>query len=53
MTIVKSMIGAIIGDIVGSTYEFNNTRDYNFKLFPKGSTFTDDTICTVAIAMPY
>lgn len=47
---MKSMIGAIIGDIVGSTYEFNNTRDYNFKLFPKGSTFTDDTICTVAIA---
>ena len=47
---MKSMIGAIIGDIVGSTYEFNNTRDYYFELFPKGSTFTDDTICTVAIA---
>ena len=44
------MLGAIIGDIVGSTYEFGNTRDYNFVLFPKGSTFTDDTICTIAIA---
>lgn len=44
------MIGAIIGDIVGSTYEFHNTRDYDFELFPQGSSFTDDTICTVAIA---
>lgn len=44
------MFGAIIGDIVGSTYEFNNTRDYNFELFPKGSSFTDDTICTIAVA---
>lgn len=44
------MIGAIIGDIIGSTYEFHNTRDYGFQLFPNGSTFTDDTICTIAIA---
>lgn len=44
------MIGAIIGDIIGSTYEFHNTRDYNFELFPDGSSFTDDTICTIAIA---
>lgn len=44
------MIGAIIGDIVGSKYEFNNTFDYNFKLFNKGCNFTDDTICTIAVA---
>lgn len=44
------MLGAIIGDIIGSTYEFHNTRDYNFELFPEGSSFTDDTICTIAIA---
>lgn len=44
------MIGAIIGDIVGSTYEFHNTKDYNFDLFPEGSDFTDDTICTIAVA---
>ena len=44
------MLGAIIGDIIGSTYEFNNTRDYNFELFPEGSSYTDDTICTIAIA---
>ena len=44
------MIGAIIGDIVGSDYEFNNTSDYNFPLFKEGCDFTDDTICTVAVA---
>lgn len=44
------MIGAIIGDIAGSTYEFNPTNDFNFPLFAPGSTFTDDTICTIAIA---
>lgn len=44
------MLVAIIGDIIGSTYEFNNTRDYNFELFPEGSSYTDDTICTIAIA---
>lgn len=44
------MLGAIIGDIVGSVYEFNPTNDYNFEMFKAGSTFTDDTICTIAIA---
>lgn len=44
------MIGAIIGDIVGSVYEFNNTFEYNFPLFSKSGSFTDDTICTIAIA---
>lgn len=44
------MIGAIIGDIAGSTREFNNTFTYDFPFFEKESTFTDDTICTVAIA---
>lgn len=44
------MIGAIIGDIVGSRFEFNNTRDKNFALFSPECSFTDDTICTVAVA---
>lgn len=44
------MLGAIIGDIVGSRFEFNNTSDYNFDLFSDKCSFTDDTICTVAIA---
>ena len=44
------MLGAIIGDIVGSAYEFNPTNDYDFELFKNGCDFTDDTICTVAVA---
>lgn len=44
------MIGAIIGDIVGSTYEFAPTKNYNFELLPVGSTYTDDSIMCVAVA---
>lgn len=44
------MIGAIIGDIVGSRFEFNNTSNFNFELFTNRCDFTDDTICTIAIA---
>ena len=44
------MIGTIIGDIVGSRWEFNPTNDYNFELFSDENGFTDDTICTVAVA---
>ena len=44
------MLGAIIGDIAGSKYEFNNTFDYDFEMFGEGCDFTDDTICTVAVA---
>lgn len=44
------MLGAIIGDIVGSRFEFNNTNRTDFELFTDESTYTDDTICTVAIA---
>ena len=44
------MLGAIIGDIVGSRFEFNPTNDYNFELFTDECSFTDDTICTIAVA---
>lgn len=44
------MLGAIIGDIVGSPYEFANTSNPRFPLFSKRSSFTDDTICTIAVA---
>ena len=40
----------MIGDIAGSKYEFSNTFDYDFEMFGGGCDFTDDTICTVAIA---
>ena len=44
------MIGAIIGDIVGSIYEFDNIKTKDFPLFGEGCTFTDDTVLTVAVA---
>ena len=44
------MLGAIIGDIVGSRWEFNPTNDYNFKWLSDENDFTDDTICTVGVA---
>ncbi|WP_299233627.1 ADP-ribosylglycohydrolase family protein [uncultured Bacteroides sp.] len=44
------MLGAVIGDIAGSVYEFSNTRNYNFEMFPAGSNFTDDTVMTMAVA---
>jgi len=44
------MLGAIIGDTVGSVYEFNNTKDYNFRLFNSESCYTDDSIMTMAVA---
>ena len=44
------MYGAIIGDIVGSKYEFNNIKTKDFPFVSKGCEFTDDTVMTVAVA---
>ena len=46
------MLGAIIGDVVGSIYEWDNVTSRDFPLFDgtEKSFFTDDTICTVALA---
>lgn len=44
------MLGAIVGDIIGSSYEFSGRKDYDFELFTEDSRFTDDTIMTLAIA---
>ena len=44
------MLGAIVGDIVGSVYEFDNHRSKDFPLFREDSRFTDDTILTIATA---
>jgi ADP-ribosylglycohydrolase len=44
------MLGAIFGDMVGSIYEFNNIKTTDFELFGKRSTFTDDSILTIAVA---
>ena len=44
------MLGALIGDYVGSIYEMNNIRSADFPFFSQGCTFTDDSMMTVAIA---
>ncbi len=43
------MLGAIIGDVVGSRFEFNNIKSKHFKLVDKNSTFTDDSVLTIAV----
>lgn len=44
------MLGAIIGDIVGSIYEWDNIKTKEFPLFKETCFFTDDTVMTIAIA---
>lgn len=50
------ILGAIAGDVIGSAYEFNPMKKLNFELFidraghRNSSSFTDDTVMTVAVA---
>ena len=44
------MYGAILGDIIGSPYEWKNIKSKDFPLFSKYSRFTDDTVMTLAVA---
>jgi len=44
------VLGAIVGDLIGSVYEFDNIKTTEFPLFRADSTFTDDTVLTVAVA---
>ena len=44
------MIGAIIGDVVGSRFEFDNYKSKDFEMFDKECDFTDDSVMTLAIA---
>ena len=45
------MYGAILGDIIGSPYEFDmGSKTKDFPLFSKDSCFTDDTVMTIAVA---
>jgi len=44
------MLGAIIGDIIGSVYEVRTIKSTDFELFAKFSRFTDDTVLTIATA---
>jgi ADP-ribosylglycohydrolase len=44
------VLGAIVGDIVGSRFEHAGIKSKNFELFNQQSTFTDDTVHTLALA---
>lgn len=44
------MLGAIIGDYVGSIYEWHNVKTTDFPLFSPKCRFTDDSVMTVAVA---
>jgi ADP-ribosylglycohydrolase len=44
------MLGAMIGDIVGSVYEWHNIKTKDFPLFSNRCFFTDDTVLTAATA---
>ena len=43
------MIGAVIGDIAGSRYEFHNIKKKDFILMDDYSKFTDDSVLTIAV----
>ncbi|MBQ8018049.1 MAG: ADP-ribosylglycohydrolase family protein [Methanobrevibacter sp.] len=47
---MKGIIGAIAGDIIGSVYERYAIKTKKFELFAPMSTFTDDTVLTLAVA---
>ena len=44
------LLGALVGDIIGSPYEFHNTKTKNFPLVEKRTRFTDDSVMTMAVA---
>ena len=48
------MIGAILGDIIGSPYEFDRgNKSKEFPLFSRESTYTDDTVMTLAVGLAF
>ena len=44
------LVGTICGDIIGSVYEGRKTKNIDFPLFSSRDRFTDDTVCTIAVA---
>ena len=47
------MIGAIIGDVIGSTREFSPVNRRDFELFPYDANYTDDSLMTIAQGMAF
>jgi ADP-ribosylglycohydrolase len=46
----NGLLGSVIGDIVGSVFEWDRIKTKEFPLFSRRSTFTDDTVMTIATA---
>lgn len=44
------MFGAIVGDVIGSRFEWENVKTKDFELFSNKSKFTDDSVLTIAVA---
>lgn len=44
------MFGAVVGDVVGSRFEWHNIKTKDFELITPKSKFTDDTVMTIAVA---
>ncbi len=44
------LLGAVAGDVIGSVYEFNRQKEYDFPLFGSRSRITDDSVLTIAVA---
>jgi ADP-ribosylglycohydrolase len=42
------ILGAIAGDVIGSSYEFSNVKRTDFDLFTRETYFTDDSVMTIA-----
>ena len=46
----STIIGAVLGDIAGSVYEWDNIKSVDFSLLNENAFFTDDTVLTIAVA---
>ena len=46
----NTIIGAVIGDVIGSVFEWNNIKTTDFDLFNPACDFTDDSVLTIAVA---
>jgi ADP-ribosylglycohydrolase len=44
------LFGAVAGDIIGSVFEWRNTKTTDFEMFTEGSDYTDDTVLSIAVA---
>lgn len=48
--ITTPLLGAVIGDVIGSVFEWNNVKSTEFDLFNDKTDFTDDTVMSIAVA---